>query len=618
MAMAMATATSISCNFAISTCVRTAAAAADEIMDGQAGGADTGDSNNKNVQIYPLRSNVVSPFLREMYEKEAKRNWDLFYKRNANRFFRDRHYLEKEWRRYFLGSVTDSSHETKTVLEVGCGAGNTIFPLFADFPHLFIHACDFSPRAVNLVKSHKDYNESYFHVFVCDVTSDVLTQEVAPSSVDVVTLVFVLSAIAPEKMLHVLHNVKKVLKVVMYLYEIMLLETLPRLDGKDQKIGENFYVRGDGTRAFYFSEESLGNLFLAAGFTLEDIRIHCRNVENRSRRITMHRRWIQGAFCLSSLQSSPSLDTSTSECFSYAVQTEVPPHSSLTNVLERKSKKQSVPTVKVAALEIDLTEGVAAQMFGDPVTFEITSIQIDNHIIHAKILPKELQHTFKSTGFILWESAYALAHLLNSSPCLSAGKTVLELGCGSVALCTLVTSLVAKRVVATDGDLGTLELLYENLKRNSQNFPVEKIMCCQLCWGDQEAIDALKGSNREGFQLVIGTDVTYVAEALPLLFETCRAVLAEPSSGMLEPLVLLCHVIRNVSENEIICMAEKYGFHLYSAWCPQTKEHSFQVNGSHVNVSLSEESMSNRLAFSGALRFMCFGLSQHKLRKREN
>ncbi|KAJ7540248.1 hypothetical protein O6H91_10G006600 [Diphasiastrum complanatum] len=332
----------------------------------------------------------------------------------------------------------------------------------------------------------------------------------------------------------------------------------------------------------------------------------------------MHRRWIQGAFCLSSLQSSPSLDTSTSECFSYAVQTEVPPHSSLTNVLERKSKKQSVPTVKVAALEIDLTEGVAAQMFGDPVTFEITSIQIDNHIIHAKILPKELQHTFKSTGFILWESAYALAHLLNSSPCLSAGKTVLELGCGSVALCTLVTSLVAKRVVATDGDLGTLELLYENLKRNSQNFPVEKIMCCQLCWGDQEAIDALKGSNREGFQLVIGTDVTYVAEALPLLFETCRAVLAEPSSGMLEPLVLLCHVIRNVSENEIICMAEKYGFHLYSAWCPQTKEHSFQVNGSHVNVSLSEESMSNRLAFSGALRFMCFGLSQHKLRKREN
>ncbi len=30
--------------------------------------------------------------------------------------------------------------------------GNTIFPLLAEFPQIFLHACDFSPRAVNLVK----------------------------------------------------------------------------------------------------------------------------------------------------------------------------------------------------------------------------------------------------------------------------------------------------------------------------------------------------------------------------------------------------------------------------------------------------------------------------------
>lgn len=36
--------------------------------------------------------------------------------------------------------------------QVGCGAGNTIFPLLATYPNLFAHACDFSPRAVDLVK----------------------------------------------------------------------------------------------------------------------------------------------------------------------------------------------------------------------------------------------------------------------------------------------------------------------------------------------------------------------------------------------------------------------------------------------------------------------------------
>lgn len=36
--------------------------------------------------------------------------------------------------------------------QVGCGAGNTIFPLVATYPDIFVYACDFSPRAVNLVK----------------------------------------------------------------------------------------------------------------------------------------------------------------------------------------------------------------------------------------------------------------------------------------------------------------------------------------------------------------------------------------------------------------------------------------------------------------------------------
>jgi SAM-dependent methyltransferase len=41
-----------------------------------------------------------------------------------------------------------------TVLELGCGAGNTVFPLLTTLPdpRLFVYACDFSATAVDLVR----------------------------------------------------------------------------------------------------------------------------------------------------------------------------------------------------------------------------------------------------------------------------------------------------------------------------------------------------------------------------------------------------------------------------------------------------------------------------------
>ena len=39
----------------------------------------------------------ISEFKREKLEKEARRNWDLFYKRNSNHFFKDRHWLAREF-----------------------------------------------------------------------------------------------------------------------------------------------------------------------------------------------------------------------------------------------------------------------------------------------------------------------------------------------------------------------------------------------------------------------------------------------------------------------------------------------------------------------------------------
>ena len=37
-------------------------------------------------------------------------------------------------------------------LEAGCGVGNTFFPLKQEIPKMFVHACDFSERAVQFIK----------------------------------------------------------------------------------------------------------------------------------------------------------------------------------------------------------------------------------------------------------------------------------------------------------------------------------------------------------------------------------------------------------------------------------------------------------------------------------
>ena len=53
-----------------------------------------------------------------------------------------------------------SYFQITAVLEVGCGAGNTVFPLLERLKSatLSVYCCDFSPNAVNLVRENKDFD----------------------------------------------------------------------------------------------------------------------------------------------------------------------------------------------------------------------------------------------------------------------------------------------------------------------------------------------------------------------------------------------------------------------------------------------------------------------------
>ncbi len=86
------------------------------------------------------------------------------------------------------------------LLQVGCGVGNTVYPLSELNPSATIYCCDFAPTAVEIVKQHPQHSCGRVHAFVADITCDDLAASVPPGSVDACTMVFVLSAISPGKM----------------------------------------------------------------------------------------------------------------------------------------------------------------------------------------------------------------------------------------------------------------------------------------------------------------------------------------------------------------------------------------------------------------------------------
>jgi hypothetical protein len=79
-----------------------------------------------------------------------------------------------------------------------CGAA---FPVLDLDPLAFVYACDFSVTAIALVKAHANYDAKRMCAFVADIAAAAALERFVPRrSVDACTMVFVLSAIAPERM----------------------------------------------------------------------------------------------------------------------------------------------------------------------------------------------------------------------------------------------------------------------------------------------------------------------------------------------------------------------------------------------------------------------------------
>ncbi|XP_004857719.1 methyltransferase-like protein 8 isoform X2 [Heterocephalus glaber] len=246
----------------------------------------------------------ILPVDKETEEKMGEPLWDLVETDAANCFSKmpeEKNYYEKssgssddqskrEFDRPSLDSEEDRKGPPKTelfpgsdatfrILEVGCGAGNSVFPILntlQNIPESFLYCCDFASGAVELIKSQSSYRAAQCSAFVHDVCDDSSPYPFPDGILDVVLLVFVLSSIHPDRMQGVVNRLSKLLKPG----GMLLFRDYGRYD--------NTQLR--------FKKGEVHRMFCKAGLDEKQNLVDRRLQVNRKKQVKMHRVWVQGKF----------------------------------------------------------------------------------------------------------------------------------------------------------------------------------------------------------------------------------------------------------------------------------------------------------------------------------
>lgn len=245
------------------------------------------------------QSGYASQYWKEKYSNDANRFWHKFYCRNQDHFYKDRHYLHIVFPELTASSSPDGNGPLQ-LIEVGCGVGNSVWPLLDLNPHLQVIAVDFADSAIKIVNEravnyiNSTTGQLRIHGFVANMAIDDLPVP-AQQPVDLAILLFALSAVAPEYHLGVLQRIHRVLKVNT---GKLLVRDYGRYDEaqlrfkKNNLLAEHFYVRQDGTCAYFFDLEELKVLAIQAGFHIEEAYYIRRQYANRQQKKARRRVWL--------------------------------------------------------------------------------------------------------------------------------------------------------------------------------------------------------------------------------------------------------------------------------------------------------------------------------------
>lgn len=288
------------------------------------------------AQYANQRASPVSDFDKRRFNSDPAKWWNTFYSNNTANFFKNRKWLHQEFP--ILSKLTARDAGPAVIMEVGAGAGNTAFPILTanENPELVIHACDFSSKAVALIQANDAYDSKRIKASVWDISGVGLPIDVREGSVDVVLLIFIFSALSPLQWNAAVRNVWRVLKPG---GEICFRDygrgdlTQVRFR-KGRYMEEGFYIRGDGTRVYFFDEGELREIWSGKAqrqkdhstndktkgndvdkdsaaqsededkvvaeskpeFAIVSLGVDRRMLVNRQKQLKMYRCWMQGRF----------------------------------------------------------------------------------------------------------------------------------------------------------------------------------------------------------------------------------------------------------------------------------------------------------------------------------
>lgn len=164
------------------------------------------------------------------------------------------------------------------------------------------------------MRGHESYNPEMMQADVWDVAGEELPPGLDEGSVDVAVMIFIFSALSPLQWKKAVENVYRVLKpggeVCFRDYGRGDLAQVRFRKGR--YLEENFYIRGDGTRVYFFDRDELADLWsgklsgladadgetgaLQPRFDVEELGVDRRLLVNRAKQLKMYRCWMQGRF----------------------------------------------------------------------------------------------------------------------------------------------------------------------------------------------------------------------------------------------------------------------------------------------------------------------------------
>jgi hypothetical protein len=86
-------------------------------------------------QLNRLGHSHASQYLRNKVENDAHQHWDAFYRNNGDKFFKNRHWITRE----FAELRNSNPNERYLLCEVGCGTGSTCECYFNVFNFQLYH-----------------------------------------------------------------------------------------------------------------------------------------------------------------------------------------------------------------------------------------------------------------------------------------------------------------------------------------------------------------------------------------------------------------------------------------------------------------------------------------------